>query len=75
VPVAALHAPTLCLLAPPALQAPGTEVGVVEPESTFSACYGGAFLMWHPMQLRPPPRRCWHGRCWRGHCWRGRLGC
>ena len=24
----------------------GTEVGVTEPEATFSACYGGAFLMW-----------------------------
>ena len=28
----------------------GTEVGVVEPEATFSACFGGAFLMWHPMK-------------------------
>jgi len=26
----------------------GTEVGVSEPEATFSACYGAAFLMWHP---------------------------
>jgi phosphoenolpyruvate carboxykinase (ATP) len=26
----------------------GTEEGVREPEATFSACYGGAFLMWHP---------------------------
>ena len=26
----------------------GTEVGVVDPEATFSACYGGAFLVWHP---------------------------
>jgi len=24
----------------------GTEMGVTEPEATFSACYGGAFLMW-----------------------------
>ncbi|HMO15388.1 MAG TPA: phosphoenolpyruvate carboxykinase (ATP) [Pirellulaceae bacterium] len=28
----------------------GTEVGVVEPEATFSACYGAAFLVWHPIK-------------------------
>eukprot|EP00878_Enallax_costatus_P032586 GHUV01035825.1.p1 GENE.GHUV01035825.1~~GHUV01035825.1.p1 ORF type:complete len:315 (+),score=92.73 GHUV01035825.1:1591-2535(+) len=28
----------------------GTEMGITEPEATFSACYGGAFLMWHPMK-------------------------
>jgi phosphoenolpyruvate carboxykinase (ATP) len=32
------------------LQVAGTEMGVTEPEATFSACYGGAFLMWHPMK-------------------------
>src|ERR1700736_5360486 len=26
----------------------GTEVGVKEPEATFSACFGGPFLVWHP---------------------------
>ncbi|CAI5468904.1 unnamed protein product [Closterium sp. Yama58-4] len=26
----------------------GTEMGVTEPEATFSACFGAAFLMWHP---------------------------
>jgi phosphoenolpyruvate carboxykinase (ATP) len=26
----------------------GTEVGVTEPEATFSACFGAAFLIWHP---------------------------
>ncbi|MDO5581774.1 MAG: phosphoenolpyruvate carboxykinase (ATP) [Planctomycetia bacterium] len=26
----------------------GTEVGIVEPEATFSACFGAAFLVWHP---------------------------
>jgi len=26
----------------------GTEMGVTEPEATFSACYGGPFLVWHP---------------------------
>ena len=26
----------------------GTEVGVVDPEATFSACFGSAFLVWHP---------------------------
>ncbi len=25
-------------------------MGVTEPEATFSACFGGAFLMWHPMK-------------------------
>lgn len=28
----------------------GTEQGVKEPEATFSACYGAAFLVWHPMK-------------------------
>ena len=26
----------------------GTEVGVQEPQATFSACFGAAFLVWHP---------------------------
>ncbi|MCG8585462.1 MAG: phosphoenolpyruvate carboxykinase (ATP), partial [Pirellulales bacterium] len=26
----------------------GTEVDVTEPEATFSACFGAAFLVWHP---------------------------
>lgn len=26
----------------------GTEVGVIDPEATFSACFGAAFLVWHP---------------------------
>jgi phosphoenolpyruvate carboxykinase (ATP) len=26
----------------------GTEVGVTDPEATFSACFGAAFLVWHP---------------------------
>ncbi len=26
----------------------GTEVGVTEPKATFSPCFGGPFLMWHP---------------------------
>lgn len=28
----------------------GTEVGVTEPEATFSACYGQPFLVLHPMR-------------------------
>ncbi len=28
----------------------GTEVGVKDPEATFSACYGAAFLVFHPMR-------------------------
>lgn len=26
----------------------GTEIGVKEPGATFSACFGAAFLVWHP---------------------------
>ena len=26
----------------------GTEMGVTEPEATFSACFGAAFIVWHP---------------------------
>lgn len=26
----------------------GTEMGVSEPEATFSACFGAPFLVWHP---------------------------
>jgi phosphoenolpyruvate carboxykinase (ATP) len=26
----------------------GTEVGVTDPEPTFSPCFGGPFLVWHP---------------------------
>jgi phosphoenolpyruvate carboxykinase (ATP) len=26
----------------------GTEVGVTEPQATFSACFGTLFLVWHP---------------------------
>lgn len=28
----------------------GTEVGITEPEATFSPCFGGPFLMWHPQK-------------------------
>lgn len=28
----------------------GTEMGVTEPSATFSACFGAAFLVWHPMK-------------------------
>ena len=26
----------------------GTEVGIKEPQATFSSCFGGPFLVWHP---------------------------
>ncbi len=29
---------------------PGTEMGVLEPKATFSPCFGGAFMVWHPMK-------------------------
>lgn len=28
----------------------GTEMGVTEPEATFSACFGAAFMVWHPSE-------------------------
>ncbi|MEM1061881.1 MAG: phosphoenolpyruvate carboxykinase (ATP) [Planctomycetota bacterium] len=28
----------------------GTEMGVTEPEATFSPCFGGPFLVWNPMK-------------------------
>ena len=28
----------------------GTEVGVTEPQATFSPCFGGPFLVWHPVK-------------------------
>ena len=28
----------------------GTEVGVTEPQATFSPCFGGPFLVWHPLR-------------------------
>lgn len=28
----------------------GTEMGVTEPEATFSACFGAPFLVWHPQK-------------------------
>ncbi|MFT7624684.1 MAG: phosphoenolpyruvate carboxykinase (ATP), partial [Myxococcota bacterium] len=26
----------------------GTEMGITEPQATFSACFGGPFMVWHP---------------------------
>lgn len=28
----------------------GTEMGVTEPEATFSSCFGAPFLVWHPIR-------------------------
>jgi len=28
----------------------GTEMGVTEPQATFSSCFGKPFLVWHPMK-------------------------
>jgi phosphoenolpyruvate carboxykinase (ATP) len=28
----------------------GTEMGVTEPQATFSPCFGGPFMVWHPMK-------------------------
>jgi phosphoenolpyruvate carboxykinase (ATP) len=45
----------------------GTEQGVVEPEATFSACFGAAFMVWHPAkyaQLLSEKIRTHDARCW-----------
>ncbi len=28
----------------------GTEMGITEPQATFSACFGAAFMVWHPFK-------------------------
>jgi phosphoenolpyruvate carboxykinase (ATP) len=28
----------------------GTEMGITEPTATFSPCFGGPFLVWHPVK-------------------------
>ena len=45
----------------------GTEMGVTEPQATFSACFGAAFLVWHPTKyaemladrMRAPRPQAW----------------
>jgi Phosphoenolpyruvate carboxykinase len=48
--VSACQRKRVWLKPPTALQVAGTEQGVTEPTATFSACFGGAFLAWHPMK-------------------------
>jgi phosphoenolpyruvate carboxykinase (ATP) len=45
----------------------GTEVGVTEPQTTFSPCFGGPFLVWHPnkyAQLLAEKMRKHNARVW-----------
>ena len=42
--------PPFLSLSPSGPQVAGTEMGVTEPEATFSACFGAAFMMWHPFK-------------------------
>jgi phosphoenolpyruvate carboxykinase (ATP) len=45
----------------------GTEVGVKEPSATFSPCFGGPFLVWHPSkyaELLAAKLRRHHSRTW-----------
>ncbi|MDO4586867.1 MAG: phosphoenolpyruvate carboxykinase (ATP) [Planctomycetia bacterium] len=45
----------------------GTEVGVIEPEATFSACFGAAFLVWHPAkyaELLAANMKKYHSKAW-----------
>jgi phosphoenolpyruvate carboxykinase (ATP) len=45
----------------------GTEVGVTEPQATFSPCFGGPFLVWHPgkyAELLAAKMKQHHTRVW-----------
>jgi len=45
----------------------GTEVGINEPQATFSPCFGGPFLVWHAnkyAQLLAEKMRKHHSRVW-----------
>ena len=45
----------------------GTEMGITEPQATFSPCFGGPFLVWHPSkyaQLLAAKMTQHHARVW-----------
>jgi phosphoenolpyruvate carboxykinase (ATP) len=45
----------------------GTEMGVTEPQTTFSPCFGGPFLVWHPSkyaELLAEKMKKHHARVW-----------
>jgi phosphoenolpyruvate carboxykinase (ATP) len=45
----------------------GTEVGISEPQATFSPCFGGPFLVWHPnkyAELLAAKMKEHHARVW-----------
>ena len=45
----------------------GTEMGVKEPQATFSPCFGGPFLVWHPSkyaELLAAKMRTHNARAW-----------
>jgi phosphoenolpyruvate carboxykinase (ATP) len=45
----------------------GTEMGVTEPQATFSPCFGGPFLVWHPnkyAELLAAKMKQHHARVW-----------
>ena len=45
----------------------GTEMGVTEPQATFSPCFGGPFLVWHPSkyaELLAEKMETHHARAW-----------
>lgn len=45
----------------------GTEMGVQEPQATFSACFGAAFMVWHPAhyaRLLADKMESHHTRAW-----------
>jgi phosphoenolpyruvate carboxykinase (ATP) len=45
----------------------GTEMGIVEPQATFSPCFGGPFLVWHPSkyaELLADKIREYHAHVW-----------
>jgi phosphoenolpyruvate carboxykinase (ATP) len=45
----------------------GTEMGVTEPQATFSPCFGGPFLVWHPSkyaELLAAKMKAYNARVW-----------
>ncbi len=45
----------------------GTEIGATEPQTTFSPCFGGPFLVWHPSkyaELLAEKMKKHHARVW-----------
>lgn len=45
----------------------GTEIGVAEPQATFSACFGDVFMVWHPSkyaEMLAEKMERYHAKAW-----------